>query len=262
MIIIAVDDEKMALEAITDCVLEVVPYASVQRFLNPYAALEYVKANPCDVAFLDIQMFGIDGIQLAREMKIHNPKINIIFTTGFSEYMQDAFKLHASGYLMKPVTVEKVRCELENLRHPFHEKKETGKRVRLRCFGTFEIFVDGRPVNFKYEKAREMLAFLVDRAGAMCTTKDIMIALFEDDEHSSYMRNLRKSLLDTLKELGVDDIVINEWGKMCVVADKVDCDYFSWKKGNAEGINAYHGEYMSQYTWAEVTNSNLYEACY
>jgi len=256
MIIIAVDDEKIALESLTDSIKEADPEALVYRFANPTIALEYVRENPCDVAFLDIQMFSMDGIELGRQLKLLRPSINIIFTTGYSEYMYDAFQMHASGYILKPVTPEKVRRELEALRHPVAAAKS---RVRLRCFGNFEVFVYGKPLNFKYEKTREILAYLTDRAGAMCTTREIMTALFGDGDHSSYMRNLRKNLLDTLKEVGCEDILNNEWGKMGIVTDKVECDYYQWKQGKAEGINAYHGEYMTQYSWAETTNANLYQ---
>ena len=211
-----------------------------------------------DVAFLDIRMFGLNGVELARELKRINPEVNIVFTTGYSEYMGEAFALHASGYLLKPITAEMIADEMAHLRNrpePYQAKPES--RVVVRCFGSFDIQVDGVSLNFKYEKARELLAYLVDRQGAFCTSKEIMAALWEDENHSSYLRNIRKCLLDTLEQVGCGDLVMNEWGKMALRCESVACDYYSWLRGDPEGIKSWNGEYMSRYSWAETTCAAL-----
>ena len=78
--------------------------------------IDEAAKNGCDVAFPDIHMRGMNGVEVAKELKKINPKMNIIFVTGFSEYTGDAMRLHASGYIMKPVTKEKVEAELSDLR--------------------------------------------------------------------------------------------------------------------------------------------------
>lgn len=102
---------------------------------------------PPDVAFLDIEMRGMNGLVLAEQLKTIKPKTNIIFVTGYSEHMGDAFKLLASGYLMKPVTPQDIMEQMENLRYPIG-KAANPKRVRAQCFGNFEVFLDGEPVQF------------------------------------------------------------------------------------------------------------------
>ena len=118
MRILAVDDEKIALELLVSSIKTADPSAEVISFDNPKDALELVKNTPCDVAFLDIQMKHYHGIRLAQELKLLYPGINIVFATGYDEYMGDAFEMHASGYVMKPVTPEKVRREIADLRCP------------------------------------------------------------------------------------------------------------------------------------------------
>ena len=86
----------------------------------------------------------MNGLELAKRLKDQHGETNIVFVTGYSEYAIDAFDLHASGYLLKPATVEKVQDAMENLRIP-PETIGRGKRVRIQCFGNFEIFVDGVP---------------------------------------------------------------------------------------------------------------------
>lgn len=70
-------------------------------------ALTCMQENPCDIAFLDIRMRSMTGLELARKLKDIHPKINIIFVTGYDEYAGEAMRLHASGYIEKPVTEEK-----------------------------------------------------------------------------------------------------------------------------------------------------------
>ena len=88
------------------------------------------KENGCDVAFLDIHMRGMTGVQVAKKLKEINPKLNIIFVTGFSEYKGEAMDMKASGYIMKPVTKEEVAQELEELRFPIVPKKDAILKVQ------------------------------------------------------------------------------------------------------------------------------------
>lgn len=267
MIVLAVDDERPALEVLKQELAKVNPAFQVCAFRDPAQALEFAEDNLIDIAFLDVQMFGMSGIELARKLKLRQPKINIIFTTGYSSYMKEAFELHASGYLLKPVEAGAIAAELENLRYPSERfnapdqksvsQPSSGSRVRIKCFGSFDIQVDGKAVSFKYEKARELLAYLVDRRGAACSSREIMTALWEDDSHGSYLRNVRKCLLDTMNSLDCGDILETDWGKIRIVPEKVDCDYYHWLAGDVSGINAWRGEYMSRYSWAEDTNARL-----
>lgn len=255
MRILAVDDEKIALEGLVSAIKEVEPQAEIYSFQKAGEALEFYRTNACEVAFLDIQMRNMSGIDLAKEMKLLNPGVNIIFATGYGEYREEAFDMHASGYLTKPVTPQKVRKELDNLRHPI--PTENKKRIQFVTFGNFEVYVDGKPLRFKYDRTKEMLAYLVDRNGAYCTNAEIMAALWEDEKRSSYFGNLRKDLLDTFKEKGCEDVIDAGWGKLRVKREKADCDYYDWCEGKIQAINQYMGEYMAQYSWAEFTNAAL-----
>lgn len=255
MRILAVDDEKIALEVLVSSIKTADPSAEVISFTNPRDALEFVKHNPCEAAFLDIQMRHYNGIRLAQEMKILNPEVNIVFATGYDEYMEDAFGMHASGYVRKPITPEKVRRELTDLRYV--PKPEGKNRVRFQTFGYFEMFVDEKPVTFGYDKTKEMVAYLVDREGALCSNNEIMAQLWQDDRHASYLRRLKKDLMDTMADLECVDIVVQARGKIGILPQKVDCDFYDWKKGKPYALNSYCGEYMAQYGWAELTNGVL-----
>ena len=254
MIVMAVDDERFALENLSQSIQQSAPHAQIHPFRYPEEALDFAKENHVDVAFLDVEMVGMNGVELAQRLKLHHPDINIIFSTGYAHYRDAAFDLHASGYLTKPITPDKVKKELQNLRRPIRDPK----RIKIRAFGNFEVYLDGNPINFKYSKTKEMLAYLVDRKGALCTNGEIIATLFEDDDgHDAYLRSLRKDLADILEAAGCGQILTQQRGRLGIVAELVDCDYFNWCNGMRSAGNAFHGEYMTQYSWGEYTNAML-----
>lgn len=255
MKIIALDDESIALEGLVAAIGEVEPNAEVHSFRKAAEVLEFCRKTVCDVAILDIQVWDMNGVELARQMKLINPQINIIFATGYGEYMAEAFDMHASGYLTKPITPDKIRKELDNLRYPVHPLMT--KRVQFHTFGNFEVYVDNQPVRFRYDLTKEMLAYLVDRKGAYCTNGEITALLWEGKQHASYLRNLKKDMLDSFIREGCQDVIESGRNKIRIVPDKADCDYYDWIAGKVHAINQYHGEYMTQYSWAEFTNAEL-----
>ena len=253
MKILALDDEPLALESLLDAIRRAAPDADCQGFEYPEDVLDAARRAGCDVAFLDVEMSGMNGVALAEQLKAVNPAVNIIFCTGFARYQGDAFDLHASGYLLKPITPEKVRQELSDLRRPVASRH----RLRVQCFGNFEVYLDEMPLLFHYNRTKELLAYLIDRCGALCTNGELAAVLFEDDEHESYFRRLRQDLRTTLEEAGCAEVLVQQRGSLGVVPDELDCDYYAWRE-NALPRNAYQGEYMTQYSWAETTNSLLH----
>ena len=254
MRIIAVDDEKLALESLSSAIKATVTEDEVISFRYPEDALEYSKDNHCDIAFLDVEMAGMSGVELAEELKKHNSEINIVFCTGYGNYRDAAFDLHASGYLMKPITPEKVKRELENLRRPITEKR----KLKVQTFGNFEVYADGKPLAFKYRRTKELLAYLVDRVGAMCTVGEIIGILFEDESgREDYFQKLRRDLLSTLEEVGCAGVIVHKRGMLGVVVTELQCDYYDYLNGKKELSTSYFGEYMSQYSFAEYTNAQL-----
>ena len=254
MRIIAVDDEKIALEALAGAIKAIVAEDEVVTFRYPEDALEYAKENLCDIAFLDIEMVGMSGVELAEELKKYNSEINIVFCTGYGNYRDKAFELHASGYLMKPITPEKVKYELENLRRPISVKK----RLKVQTFGNFEVYIDDKPLNFKYRRTKELFAYLVDRGGSMCSVGEIIGILFEDESgREDYFQKLRRDLLTTLEEAGCESVILHKRGMLGVVITEIQCDYYDCLNGKKDFATSYFGEYMSQYSFAEYTNAQL-----
>jgi two-component SAPR family response regulator len=259
MKIIALDDKPLQRRALASAIREAAPDAEVITCASAEEVLAIDNLDDYDVAFIDIDMPGMSGVDLARKLRAAHPELNVVFATAFGEYMPDAFELHSSGYLMKPITAAKVRAELEDLRRP-PEPAVDGDLV-VKCFGDFEVFASGVPVAFKRRQTKELFAYLVDRRGAMCSMADVAAIFWGDKSgtksHRSYLRTLVADMRATLEELGLSDVIVKRHGEIGVRTDSFECDYYSYLNGNLEAIAAWQGEYMRQYSWAESTAASL-----
>lgn len=254
MNLIAVDDERSALWMLEQAIREAAPRAQLHVFRAAQDALAYAQENRVDAAFLDIAMDEMNGLVLAKRLKEICGDTNIIFATGFSSYMGNAFGMHASGYLLKPIKAEHVAAELTNLRRPVLDPVQ---KAHVQCFGSFEVFVDGKPILFRRGKAKEALAYLVDRQGANVSKKELAAILWEDQPYShsvqSHLYVLLTEMTRALAEAGITNWVTKRRGMYSVDTSLISCDYYEFKKGNASAVNRYRGEYMSSYSWAEFT---------
>ena len=90
MKIIVADDERLALEQLIYTIREVATDAEIYGFNEPEELMDFAKDNPCDVAFLDIEMGTMSGLEIAKQLKLWNPKITIILVTAYDQYMAPA----------------------------------------------------------------------------------------------------------------------------------------------------------------------------
>ena len=249
MIAIAVDDEPLMLGALTKAVKASADITSVASFTSCEDALDFVQSNPADIAFLDIQMRGMGGLSLAKKILGFCPDCKIVFCTGYEEYAIPAFKLHASGYLMKPISAKDVQEEIDNIKGI----RQGQKPLAVTCFGNFEVYAKGEKLTFKRSKTKELLAFLVDRNGAGVTVAEIGVALWENDEeqkNQNYIHQLFRDLRQSLEAVGVEEIFERNQYFYSIDPAKLDCDYYAYLK---TGKPEFRGEYMTQYSWAERT---------
>ena len=252
------DDEALILGLTVSMLRELPGAPEVEGFRLAPEALRWLKDNDADIALLDINMPEIDGLTLAARVKELRPDIAIIFLTGYSEYAVDAFGLHASGYLLKPVSPERLAAEIDYAMAG-RQTKNSPPHIVVRTFGEFDVLVDGRPVVFNRMRAKELLAYLIDRQGGFVTRANAFAALWEDGLYDRSMQKqldvVIRSLRTTLDEYGIGDIVEIHKGSMRVVPEKLDCDLYRFFKGDIEAVDAYRGEYMSAYSWASLTES-------
>ena len=245
MKILLVDDEELQLIRLENACKKVMPDSEFFSFTNP---LKVIESNvDYDIAFLDIEMPGLNGIQLAKKLKSINPKIKIIFVTAYNNYALDAYRVHASGYITKPVNENKIKVEIDELDNVINLKSE--KKLQVKCFGNFEIFHNGSPVKFSYQKSKEVFAYLIDREGSSINVNELNAVLWEED-HKSYLRNLIADIKQSLKSIDCEDVFVKKFNGYSIDVNKIDCDAYEYKKDNPDAVRLYRGEYMIQYPWA------------
>jgi two-component SAPR family response regulator len=116
--VILLDDEKIIMQGSIAILKETLPKAEIIGFTVPSEALSYAEENKVDLAFLDIKMGRISGLDVCKELLDFNPKMNVIFLTAYTDYSLDAWGTGASGFMLKPLTAEGVREQLAKLRYP------------------------------------------------------------------------------------------------------------------------------------------------
>ena len=118
--VILVDDSKIFISGALPVLEAVLPNAVITGFTRPSEAIEYAKRNRIALAYLDIELGRTtSGLDLCRTMLEINPRTNVVFLTSYVEYSFDAWSTGACGFLLKPVTPESVRAQLNNLKFPF-----------------------------------------------------------------------------------------------------------------------------------------------
>jgi len=265
MNIIAVDDEHLALldleHAIREACLQAeykktnTPIKTITCFNKADEAIQYAKTTQVHIAFLDIDMNGMNGLELAKKLKEINKETNIVFATGHDRYALVAFSLYASDFLLKPVTAKAVAEAIENLRHPV--KKANNKKLRVQCFGNFEVFLNDKPLHFPRKKAKELFAYLIHKRGTASSTRELAAVLYENKEDSvslqSQVQTVISTMIKVLNDTGETDVIIKTRNNISVDITKIDCDYFRFLQGDTQAVNAYTGEYMHNYSWADFT---------
>ena len=119
MTVVCVDDHSILLNGLAESVKQILPDATVCGFHRAEDALADIHKNGCEILISEIELCGINGLTLAKQVKNCNPQVNIIFHTVCDEreHAREVIKIKPSGYLVKPATREQLESELKNLRY-------------------------------------------------------------------------------------------------------------------------------------------------
>jgi DNA-binding LytR/AlgR family response regulator len=116
-----VDDEPLALDILKKYISSIPGLELAGDFTKPMEAFAFLRANEIDLLFIDIQMPGLNGLELVRSMK--NPP-RVIFTTAFREYAVEGFELQVLDYLVKPISPERFLKTIDKFTTTNREAKK------------------------------------------------------------------------------------------------------------------------------------------
>jgi two-component SAPR family response regulator len=258
--IVVIDDENAALNTFLGGVIDRVDF-SYQMFCNdPLSSIEYVKKNHVDVAFIDICMPIINGIELALKLIEIQKSILIVF---ISSYAQDKAMIRESvgenlvGFCPKPYDTDDLNLYLQRARERINSVKE----VKITMFGEFDVFLDNIPVKFTSKKSKELMSLLVDRNGGYVSMESAILSLWPDNNPENGKRLYRDAVYKLRRDLikvGLD-IIDFGWAKLrIIISDNIKCDYWEYLKNNTQ---QYNGAYLCSYEWSLDTQNfldNLY----
>ncbi len=143
--VIGVDDEKQALDRFERIMKQDARVLVTGTFTRVEDAAEFVRRNPVDVAFLDIEMPGRSGLELAERLTEENPYIEVVFITAYDKYALQAFQAHAIGYLLKPLDIDEVSRQIDNFARKlgYRQKPICSGYLTIKCLGQYLCYVDG-----------------------------------------------------------------------------------------------------------------------
>lgn len=259
MRIICVDDEQPVLENFRTKVKDFPEIESLHLFQDGESALHWAEENQVDTAFLDMEMAGMHGIELAKRLKKMDSNIRIIFVTAFEQYALDAFGVDAIGYILKPYTREELRKELEKAALVRSRPK---RKVIIQTIPNFVVSVDGNVMNIRGSKTKELFALLIDHGEAGVTMGEAIACLWPDrpgDENTQTLYRVTfHRLMESIKEAGIDDIIGSGERKKYIRRELVECDLYRILDGDRRKIQNYGGAYLEEYWWAETRNGQLF----
>ena len=261
MTILAVDDEPMMLRQLQRELRKVFPQAEILAFASCTDVLDWLdKTHGTDLryAFLDVKLREMLGTELALRIRDYNPQTRVLFCTAYSAYAMDAYTIHALGYLVKPITAEKLRDAVLQIEAQIGIPRPCGGKLTVHTFGNFEVLYNGVPLTWEREKSKELLALLIDRQGMPMTNGEIISVLWEKKPSDEYLHTLLYSLRSTLETVGCGDVLVRSRNHTRIDVSKVQCDLYDFLRGYVSAVHSYNGEYMTNYSWAESTNAKLY----
>ena len=250
MIALCVDDETLLLEDLKRAVGKSPDISQIVAFDDAMEAEEWAQEHTCDIAFLDVRMPVVDGVELAEKLHKRTPFLPIIFCTGYKEYALAAFSVHASGYLLKPVRSEKVQQEISHViqsrRSAGIDEKEAAL-LTVQPYGGFTVLDrNGKKLDFRRSKEKELFAVLVHKKGQEISTKELCEILWTDNEwmyekNRHYLYTLFSQVRSTLREAGAESVLEKSVDGYALDMSQIYLDDSEKEKQ----------KYMPRYVWSQ-----------
>ncbi|MBR5390454.1 MAG: response regulator [Clostridia bacterium] len=254
---IIVDDEQLMLKRFARLGGGIPDLNIVGKFQSAQEALDYAKETPIDLAFLDIAMPEMSGVELAKKLRSLRGDILIVFVTAYDDYLWDFNQIGGDYYIIKPYSRKTLEMAMERIRLISHRQH---KALYIQTFGRFLVMRDGNPLPLT-GKAKEILALVVTRRGKEISNEEIYSTLWEGREYSnanmSVLYNALHRLKKALKEADCESLLISTTRGQMINTALFDCDYYAWQDKNMGMRDKFEGEFLSEYSWGEYILANI-----
>lgn len=248
---IVVDDEPIMLKRFVRLSRGIPDISLVGQFECAADALRYARENPVELAFLDMAMPIIGGVELAQKLRGIRPDMMIVFVTAYDNYIWDFNQIGGDYYILKPYSRETLEMAMDRIRLLARRQQ---KELYIQTFGRFVVLKNGEPLPLR-GKTKEILALVVARRGREISNEEIYSTIWEGRENGSERMNVFYNALHRLrvilKKAGYENLLISTQRGQMVNTDCFDCDYYAWQDKNMTPGDRFTGEFMSEYSWGE-----------
>lgn len=254
---IIVDDEPLMVGKFMRLTAGIPDLDIVGRFNGAEEAIGFMDENDVELAFLDVEMPGMDGIELAIRLREIRPDMLIVLITAHEAYIQESNRIGVDYYIIKPYSTAVLETMMDKLRLLANRQR---KDIYIQMFGRFLVRKGGVPVPLT-GKAKEILALVVTRHGREISNEEIYRTIWEDrpcDNVSMgvYYNALRR-LKQSLARAGLDGLLVSTARGQTVDTDLFDCDYYAWRDRILDVRSSFEGEFLSEYSWGEFLMSEV-----
>lgn len=254
---IVIDDEPIMIRSFMRLSREISDLHVMATFESAEDAVEYAETESFEIAFLDIELPGMNGIECARLLKQKIPGILIVFVSAYDDYLRESNRIGGDDYLLKPYTAETIEKTMEKMRLLVQRQK---KSIYVQMFGRFTVMKDGVPIPLR-GKAKEILALILVKRGKEISNEEIYSTLWEARGYSNVQMkvyyNALKRLKDSLEKYGIRDIIFSTARGQMANTEVFDCDYYSWQDGCEDAKEQFEGEFLTEYSWGEYILGNM-----
>ncbi|HEY8444794.1 MAG TPA: response regulator [Bacilli bacterium] len=238
--VVCIDDERLAVENLKYHLKKFPEINVVGGFTDVQPFYECLQLNDIHLVFMDIEMPGINGLELAAQVLEKYPHIEIVFATAYNQYAVQAFELNAIDYILKPLSPKRIEQTIEKVKSKINIIPKE-KKIFIRTFGGFDIFIDDELIPFKFAKAKEVLAYLITKMGKsvgwMTIADDVWPDLYDDKKLMNNFHVASFSLRNFLNENGIGDIYDYSRNLYRIDPTKFECDLFKLHDVYAEYKN-------------------------
>ncbi|WP_341300173.1 response regulator [Lysinibacillus sp. FSL H8-0500] len=273
MKVIIIDDEKIAIDVLRIMLnqLEQFQISIKGAFTNVMDALTLLEKETVDIVFLDIEMIDTHGLQVAKQLLIKQPSLQIIFITAHAQFAVDAFEIEATDYLLKPVHEKRLVKALIKAQQKWQLQQiettstKTEHLLYAHIFGSFYLLdAQQEVVKWRTRKTRELFLYLWFHQKKPMLNAVIIEALWptlDFERAASHLHTTIYQLRKLLKENGRKDPIqlVNNHYQLNI---KIDSDYdeliqlLEQEKHDEQSIqqllNCYEGDFLAEeeYPWA------------
>lgn len=246
--VLLVDDEILNLRYLKSIIEKIDGIEIIGSFTQPLQAIEFMDKTKVDIAFLDIELPDMNGIELALNLQNIQSGIEIVFVTAYSHYAIEAFNLHALHYLLKPIKTEQVISLIEHFKRIQSHTKNTymNYNAKVVYFDYFKLINSNREeIKWPTKKTAELCAYFLLHAGQRIPKYKIIEDLWPEVDEEKASQNfhitlyrLRNIISNEKLSIKIDAIRGSNEGYICI-SNRIesDLDEFSQIFNSKDSIN-------------------------